>query len=461
MTVETHLAAHAAHLRDKDLPDDASTAFGRLFLDTAGAMLAGFADTECRTIAEVSTNWGGLAAASVVGSQTRVPSPSAAFANGVYAHWCEWDDTHDPSHVHCSAVIFPALGATAEAMIAEGKEASGDFAAAAVAAFDIACRIGALLRPHSHRGWMPTGSGGTIGAAAGAARLLGLDEKGTLSAMGIAAAGAGLFRQALTDTVNGKNILAGVAAQKAVEAAFLARAGVTGAPNFLTGDYGLQNLHANGKGNADAAAEGLGDRFSITEVSIKPYPCCRSTHPILDVVFDFIGEDPGAAEATESVHVMAPQGIHERCGAPFRAGDNPRVSAQFSIPYTVALALRRGHIAPADFRDRSVLSDAAGVLDLVARVGVEAIPLAPGPDDPIGPVTVRFTLADGRVIEKTAGPLKGSPEAPLSDAEERRKLEIAVAGVLPRRLLDALVAAIGEGNLTQTMAVLRQAETLK
>ena len=67
-----------------------------------------------------------------------------------------------------------------------------------------------------------------------------------LSAMGIAAAGVGLSRQALADRVNGKNILAGLAAKDAVEAALLARQGVAGAPNFLTGIYGLNALYGGG-----------------------------------------------------------------------------------------------------------------------------------------------------------------------------------------------------------------------
>ena len=103
---------------------------------------------------------------------------------------------------------------------------------------------------------MPTGSGGAVGAAAGAARLLGLDGPGVQSAMGIAAAGSGLSRQALADLVNGKNILAGVAAKIGVESALLARAGVSGAPNFLTGDYGLQALYADGQGEAAEVLRG-------------------------------------------------------------------------------------------------------------------------------------------------------------------------------------------------------------
>jgi len=443
LSVELQLALYASQLRAEDFPDMAVEAFYRLLLDTSGVMLAGNRDPECRRIANSALAWGGSQLCSVVNRREKVPPPVAAFINGVYAHWCEWDDTHDDSHVHGSAVIFPALFAAAEAAgIDEGTGSGRQFIAAVVAAFDIACRVGGLLKPYSHRGWMPTGSGGAVGAAAAAARLLGLDTEGILSAMGIAAAGSGLFRQALADKTNGKSILAGITAKNAIEAAFLARAGVIGAPNFLTGQYGLKAIYANGHGDAQAIIDDLNRRFCITEMSIKPYPCCRTNHPAIDLILDLLKEYPQAAEQVDSIHLIVPEGEYERCGAPFSPGENPRVSAQFSIPFTVALALRHGKICPEDFDPQAILSDAAGIADIVPRVTVEPWFLPPGADDVCVPVTVQFRLSDNRQIEKVAHCLKGSPERPLTPAEEREKLIIATADTFPYQQVDALTVAV-------------------
>ena len=94
-----------------------------------------------------------------------------------------------------------------------------------------------------------------IGAAAGAARILGLNEEGIISAMGLAAEQAGLSRQPLAEKVNGKNILCGLAAAQGIHSAFAAQAGIKGAKDFITGRYGLNNLFASG--NADVAGARL------------------------------------------------------------------------------------------------------------------------------------------------------------------------------------------------------------
>ena len=428
MPVEARLAEYVATLRFEEIDETARAAFGRMLLDTVGVAVAGFREPTCRPVATAFCAWDREGPASVVGSERRVSPFAAAFANGVYAHWCEWDDSHDASHVHASAVIFPALLAAFEA--SGGAAGGGEFVAATVAAFDTACRIGKLLKPYTHRGWMPTGTGGAVGAAAGAARLLGLDAAGIRSAMGIAAAGSGLSRQALADLVNGKNILAGAAAKVGVESAILARAGVAGAPNFLTGSYGLQVLYADGRGDATEVLEGLGAVFSINEVSVKPYPCCRSAHPALDLVFDMLREAPDVSAEIDSIRFEVPRGVYERVGKPFQAGDNPRMAALFSVPYTVAVALRKGVVAPEDFDPQAVRRISPDIAHLIDNISVESVPVPNEAADPIVPTRAIFRLAGGAEIERTADTVKGAPDRPMTAVEEERKLSVAVGGAL-------------------------------
>ena len=442
MSVEAQLAEYVVSLRYDQIDTATRNSFGRMLLDTVAVAIAGFRESSCRPVAGALCAWDQDGIASVVGSERRVSPPAAAFANGVYAHWCEWDDSHDPSHVHASAVIFPALLAAFEASGFAGDSVGGrEFLAATIAAFDVACRVGKLLKPYTHRGWMPTGSGGAVGAAAGAARLLGLDGPGVQSAMGIAAAGSGLSRQALADLVNGKNILAGVAAKIGVESALLARAGVSGAPNFLTGDYGLQALYADGQGEAAEVLRGLAKQFSINEVSVKPYPCCRSAHPALDIVFDVLHEQPGAAGDVDSILFEVPRGVYERVGRPFEAGDNPRMSALFSVPYTAAIALRMGAVAPEDFDPQFVTDIPGDIASLIGKIAVKPVSIPDEAADPIVPITASFRLTDGSRIDKTVHTVKGAPDHPLTQDEEAQKLSIAVGGTLSRDEIDNLATA--------------------
>ncbi len=442
MSIESQLAEYVASLQYKDIDEATRISFGRMLLDTAAVSIAGFREPSCRPVATALCAWDQEGPASVVGSEQRVSPPAAAFANGVYAHWCEWDDSHDPSHVHASAVIYPALLAAFEASDQSAMTSGGEeFVAATIAAFDAACRVGKLLKPYTHRGWMPTGTGGAVGAAAGAARILGLDASGIQSAMGIAAAGSGLSRQALADLVNAKNILAGVAAKIGVESALLARAGVSGAPHFITGDYGLQALYADGQGDAEEILDGLGREFSINEVSVKPYPCCRSAHPALDIVFELLRDEPRVANDVDSVRFEVPRGVYERVGRPFEAGDNPRMAALFSVPYSVAIALTNGLVAPKDFDPESVRAVSSEVADLIGRIAVEAVPVPNEAADPMIPTRAVFTLSGGGEIELTATTVKGAPDHPMTPDEEASKLATAVGDSLPSEDINGLMAA--------------------
>jgi 2-methylcitrate dehydratase PrpD len=442
MSVESQVAVYVSTLRYADIDDATRAAFGRMLLDTLAVSIAGFRDPTCRSVAGVLSEWNQDGTASVVGSQERASPPAAAFANGVYAHWCEWDDSHDPSHVHASAVIFPALLAALEASGQSQIALRGEeFMVATIAAFDVSCRVGKLLKPFIHRGWMPTGTGGAVGAAAGAARILGLDASGIQSAMGIAAAGSGLSRQALADLVNAKNILAGVAAKIGVESALLARAGVSGAPNFITGDYGLQALYAEGRGDAMQLLDGLGQDFSISEVSVKPYPCCRSAHPALDIVFDLLRDQPSIVNEIVSLKIEVPHGVYERVGRPFEVDDNPRMAALFSVPYSVAIALRKGVVAPEDFNSQFVREFFCDFKELIGKIVVEAVPVPNESADPIIPTRAVFTLSDGEEIERTAITVKGAPDHAMTADEEARKVVIAVGDSLPPEDIGSLIAS--------------------
>ena len=461
MTHEERLARHVANLQWDDIPAPARDAVSTLLIDTAGVILAGLKSQECRNLLARYIDWGGAEESSVAGSERRLPAPAAAFLGGVLAHWWEWDDTHDQSAVHASAVIFPTLLAVAEAAKKdEGEQAGREFVAAVVAAFDVACQIGSTLEPHYHFGTMATGVPGHVGAAAGAARLLGLGEDGIMSAMGIAAQQSGLSRQPLADRVNGKNILCGIAASQATCSAYNAQAGIRGSASFLTGRFGLNTLFAGGEAALDQGLAELGTRYSVVETSIKPYPSCRSTHPGLDLTFDMIADDPELPKQVEAVEVTSSRVVYELCGRPFAPGDDPRVSAQFSIPYTLSVALTRGNVGLADFTPEQVTSDTA-VLDLAKRINVQ-----PRTEEVPGatwwwPHKVQMRLHDGSVREKEITALRGSLARPFLPAEQQAKLVESGKHALDPEQLEGLAddaGNVGEQGVAPVTRRMRAAQ---
>ena len=82
--------------------------------------------------------------------------------------------------VHPDIVTVPAAWAVAEQTGADGKA----FLAAVALGNEVACRFGAANL--QNKGWFYTSVHGVFGAAAAAAKLLGLDAAGIASALGLA-----------------------------------------------------------------------------------------------------------------------------------------------------------------------------------------------------------------------------------------------------------------------------------
>ncbi|HMA08858.1 MAG TPA: MmgE/PrpD family protein, partial [Ramlibacter sp.] len=174
------------------------------------------------------------AQATVLGRTERVDMASAALVNGITSHTFDFDDTHLKTIIHPAGPVASAVLALAEQRGASGR----DVLDALVLGIDVSCRVGNAMYPdHYDRGWHITGSTGMLGAAAGCARLLGLNEQQTTMALGIAASQpVGLREQFGTMT---KPYHPGAAARAGLMSALLARQGFTASPRALEAPRGF------------------------------------------------------------------------------------------------------------------------------------------------------------------------------------------------------------------------------
>ena len=437
--VESVLSPFVADLDPASLPPAVTDAASLLLLDGMICMIAGLRSEPAARLRKTVIGRGGSGEASLAGASEKVPVKDAALHNGILTHWSEWDDTYDPGAVHGCAVILPVLLALAEA---ERIDDPDRFTAAMVAAFEVSSRIGRTFWGKAHRGWMPTGIAGSIGAAAGASRLLGLDRRATRSAMGLVASVAFSSRQPIVERVNAKNCQGGLAALEAVTAIELAGAGIEGTAGFLTGAFGLISLLAP---DADAGhvVDWLGDDWQMTEISLKPWPCCRSTHGAIEMALDIREAEGLRAADVASVRLRLSPVMHDLVGAPFAPGDDPRVAAQFSAAYCTALALTRGAVGIDDFSADRVMADRA-LLDLAARVEITSTPPDSNSDnDPdsenVFAQEMTVYRRDGTSAERSLADLAGMPCRPLDEAAMTAKLLDATRGILhrPERLREA------------------------
>src|SRR5262249_14673995 len=169
---------------------------------------------------------------------------------------------------------------------------------------------GVINPPHYEKGFHATGTLGTMGAAAAASRLLGLDAGQTRAALSLAASQAsGLKENFGTMT---KPFHAGHAARSGVLAALLARDGFTASEQAIEGPQGYFAVLGAGKREA-RQLESLGAPWKIltSGVAVKPYPSCACTHSIIDGALELrrthqiIPEQ--IAEVTVGVHAAVPR----------------------------------------------------------------------------------------------------------------------------------------------------------
>ncbi|MEV4415803.1 MmgE/PrpD family protein [Catellatospora sp. NPDC049609] len=438
------LAAFAADCRTAAIPNGVP---GRV-LDILGLALAAQDDPAVTAVLASVRRWGGTPEATVIGAGDRLPAPAAALVNGVMAHALDFDDTHLPSVLHPSASIVPAALAAAEATRATGPE----LARAVAAGIEICNRLGMAAYDRElrnsvffERGLHATSICGTVGGAAAAAMLYGLDADGIAHAMGIAASmGAGLLEANRTGgTV--KKTHCGWAAHAGVSAAVFAADGLTGPPTVLEGRFGFFAAYTGGFLDADALLGDLGTRWELARTVYKPYPTNHFTHPGIDCALALraAGLDPAAVESIE-LGVAAP--VLRTIAEPAAEKASPRSAyhGKFSGPYTVASALLGGSGLGLGLDDFAALEPDR--LALAARVTCVADERATALFPHAFAAVLRVRTGDGRRWEHRVDSSRGSERHPLSEQELARKFAMNAARTLDAGRAGRLAEAAFAGD---------------
>ncbi|MGH3660748.1 MAG: MmgE/PrpD family protein [Micromonosporaceae bacterium] len=331
----------------------------------------------------------------------RLPPADAAMALSLLIHAWDFDDTHDEAVVHACSVALPAALAAVQATGHGGR----DLLAGVIAGIQVLCRVS--LAVGVQHGVIRTAGLGSVGAAAAAARALGLDADGMRRAVSLALSQtmSPSSRQVVDEGALSKRHQPGFAVRHGVTAAFLAQAGVSGPAGWFAGRYGLAALAAD---QAAAARTLIADGWELTRLALKPIPACRYTHAAVDGTLTLTG---GARRPdVDRVRVHVPAGSHHQLVArPWARRGQPVIDAQFSIPWLVGAALRDGAVE---------LGAVAGALpdpevEALAR-RVDVVQDQRSTDSVMTPVEVVLIAPDGGERSVRIEHVPGSPERPLS-----------------------------------------------
>src|SRR3979411_915805 len=180
------LAAYVANLQFEDIPREVLERAKVLTLDFLGSAIRARRDAEStpsllKMLGALALD--GTGESTVFGdAKTWTPAVAALF-NRRRRHSLYFADTHADSSLHPSAPVVPAAFAVGELVGASGR----DVLTALVAGYEVCRRLGNALDPTSHykRGFHPTATAGTYGAAAAAAKLFGLSKQQIVAAFGV------------------------------------------------------------------------------------------------------------------------------------------------------------------------------------------------------------------------------------------------------------------------------------
>ncbi|GAA3228254.1 MmgE/PrpD family protein [Dactylosporangium siamense] len=437
MTVAAALADWGLSADLADLPVEAAL---RHLLDGCGTAVAALRSGAAEPALAVARGLGGPPEARIPGTATRLGALGAALAGGVLVHALDFDDTHAGGLVHATAPVLPVVLAVGEQLRVTGAEA----VAALAVGLETVCRLGAAA-PHAFhaRGVHATAACGVLAAALTAARLHRLTAAQTVDALGIAASQAGGLLEFLHTGSSTKQLHTGFAAHHGILAARLAAAGASGPASAIEGPSGFYAALAGRRVPPEAVLDGLGERFELTRITVKPYPACQLLHAPLDAAAT-LRLDPGdIVDVLVDVHPDAEAIV---CG-PDQAAPRTEYQAKFALAWCVAAMLRDGAVTVATFTG----VDRPDVLALAAVVRHRVAPWSGAAADQPGRVEV--TLRSGRTVVGEVARSGGGPGAPGLDATVRAKA-LANLGAGGPRVLAAVAALPGAPDLDDLLDAL-------
>jgi 2-methylcitrate dehydratase PrpD len=407
-----------------------------LLIDAIACGVAGtrgpYADEILRTYQNLST----LQQSSLLCSDRKTAAPHAAFVNSYFARNYTFDDVYEPGVIHSGAAMIMSSLAVGEWLKATLDEAL----AAIICGYEVAARISEAINPaHYDRGFHPTGTCNTVGVAASAARLLGLDAQKTCTALRLAADQACGFRQYQLDgNIANSAFHASKSAENGILAALLAKEGFSDPGETISGKFGLMNSMA-GPWDEAKLISGLGIDFSFLKTSLKPYPSCRYMHGAVDAVAKCRSLNKLSLQDVKKINVHTFK-------MAFEEGNRPKpetvLDAQFSIHYNVATYLLKDAIGVEDFSPEAIRGKEA--LQWCGKISVyedEALTRR-YPEE--WPFRAEIIDQNGRVLTFQVDHPPGSSANPLEPGELEKKCFLLLRPVLGKERTESLMRGLSD-----------------
>jgi 2-methylcitrate dehydratase PrpD len=362
---------------------------------------------------------GGKEECSVLGTNFKTTSVTAAFANGMSGHANETDDSNSQLHPGCA--IVPAAWALAESQARNGDA----LLRAVILGYDIGFRFHQAFEPRS------TSFGANFGAAAATGALAELDALRLCYLISYAAQQASGSRAWVADDEHIEKAFdyAGMPARNGVTAALLVKMGYTGNRDVLEGDKGIVETYAPCDPKKLLAE--LGQRYTIASCLVKKYSVGSPMMEAVDATVHMAAQHKINPDNVVKVIARLPES-----GA--RTVNN-RHMPDVNIQYILAAIIVEGQLtfeAAHDyqrFQNPRVLA----LKEKVQLIGDEEMERSGKRFQGL----VEITLKNGKTLREHVINCRGRPENPMDPEEIERKAAWLMEPVLGKKNVDQIIEA--------------------
>jgi 2-methylcitrate dehydratase PrpD len=364
MSIASQLANYVIHAFQDEIPESIKKIGIQAIIDQYGLQVAGSELPWSQSVYRTEKKYHQSKGLSTITRYSDQVSPiQAAFINGSFAHAKDFDDTHQEAQAHPGSVVIPAAIA-----IAEHYSFPGDIALKAIIlGMEMMLRLSYSLSPACMEGGHHTGPTiGPFGAAIASGLLIGLNEIQLTHALGI----CGSFSGGLTEfTISGgsvKRIYSGLGARAGVEAALLAKEGLTGPSTIIEGKKGMWSVYGRGFAYPERLFDQLGKEYLLSSLQFKQFSCCLLIHPAINAFLDICHRHHLTATDIKQVTVGLSKQSTSHVGSIIIPEDE--LGAQFSTSFMLAFSLMKE--PPGMWSNiKDALSDIK-VIELAKRISV-------------------------------------------------------------------------------------------
>jgi 2-methylcitrate dehydratase len=337
----------------------------------------------------------------------RASVDQAAFFNAVLVRYPDLLDTYlTPGGLCHPSDNFGAVFAVAEHVDASGA----GFLLALAIAYEIQCRFSATV-PVMGRG-LNHALQLAVSAAAGCAKLLGLDVAQTGDAIAASTADNVSLAAVHAEPVSTwKGISPAITGMRAVYTTMLASRGITCPRAVFEGPNGLERLFAQ---PIDLRTS---DRSlaAVEQTYLKQYCALIHGQVIIDATLALRDEHGITAADVETVMLEVFQGAFDIAGGGDYGDKNhpsTKEQADYNLKYLAGVALLDGQVGPEQLETERVRRD--DVQDLLARINVKAAPDLTAAYPERTQARVHIVLKDGRELHRDQSDFEGSPTRPMT-----------------------------------------------